>query len=640
MGNVTAENVVTRERPHGLGMRSFVVLFPRGPLAGLFFIFNQVIRWLYVCERDGRIPIVYVNNVSPYWSDAGYNGCRNVWEYYFKPVSPYSVADVIESDAAHLERSRPPEFSNAETTDYYLRNTPTEARGRIRTGPSVLVSPLSPKMPRFLKSDERRMRAAFGSLIERHIVIREEVQKKIDAFYDEKCRGHRLLGVHVRGASDKKVIVGQRKKGVLPLGYYEREIDRYIRKHPSAKIFVATDTRKMLEALKKRYGQRILHCDSLRLEESDIGRFTGLHHAAVYSGPKRGEEALTECVLLSRSDYLIHGISNMSKAALFFNPRIGHCNVYDRYAVAARTRWFLSRQEKAKTFTPFCRDVCDEVRARVRERVKGIRKTVQKDTAATFRRATSRFRLMPDFLIIGGMKCGTNSLYYNLIKHPCVGPSARKEIHYFTKNYGRGNAWYRSFFPLKAHRAVRRLKKTRYVTGEATPGYLFYGDVPERVNRELPRAKIIVLLRNPVERAFSDYREKIQRGREIRSFEEATGVHKRHPKGAAKEWPYVRRGIYVDQLRRWNAHFSRKEMLIIQSEAFFKDPERTYDRVLGFLGLPPWRPKKFDILHASGDDLSMRLDTRRALADYFRPHNERLYRWLGYRFEWDECDAA
>src|SRR5436189_26280 len=120
-------------------------------------------------------------------------------------------------------------------------------------------------------------------------------------------------------------------------------------------------------------------------------------------------------------------------------------------------------------------------------------------------------RPLPDFLILGAQKAGTTALYAYLRWHPQVTGPSFKEVSFFDRHYARGERWYR------AHLPVRR----RAVVGEASPSYLFHPLAPERVARMLPEARLIALLRNPVDRAFSHYQHEVALGREQLSFEDA-----------------------------------------------------------------------------------------------------------------------
>jgi hypothetical protein len=261
--------------------------------------------------------------------------------------------------------------------------------------------------------------------------------------------------------------------------------------------------------------------------------------------------------------------------------------------------------------------------------------------------ASSSIRVLPDFIIIGAQKCGTTSLYEYLAAHPAVAPAARKEVHYFDRGFRRGKGWYRAHFPTAPYRVAREvLTGQRLVVGEASPMYLFHPHVPKRVRALLPEAKLIALLRDPVERAYSQYHHRVRRGKEPLAFSEVlareaqrlTGEVERvsdatHTNLMHRHVSYLARGIYADQLTKWLRLFSREQLLILPSEEFFADTSRVFSQVLEFLGLSPWAPPRFDAFNP-GRYADMDPPTRRWLVDYFAPHNERLYQLVGRDFGW------
>lgn len=213
---------------------------------------------------------------------------------------------------------------------------------------------------------------------------------------------------------------------------------------------------------------------------------------------------------------------------------------------------------------------------------------------AAVRQATWRLRPMPDFLIIGAQKAGTKSLQDVLRAHPQVSIGV-KEPQYFAFNYGLGEPWYRLHFPVP-----RPWRSSRQRIGECSTYYLNHPMAPERVAARLPDVRILVLLRNPIERAFSGYRHEVRAGREHRSFEQAIeeeaellqGEEERIRRGEERRWAaheiksYVERSRYGPQLRRWLSLFAHEQMLILKSEDLFgAGAESGISRVLQFLRL-------------------------------------------------------
>jgi hypothetical protein len=230
---------------------------------------------------------------------------------------------------------------------------------------------------------------------------------------------------------------------------------------------------------------------------------------------------------------------------------------------------------------------------------------------------------LPDFVIIGAQKGGTSFLYYLLTQHPLVEPAVRKEVRYFEGLFELGVEWYRWCFAQPKRKDGRRT-----ITGEATPSYLFHAPVAKRMAETVPKARLIALLRNPVDRAYSHYQMQVKRGTEPKTFEEAIKQQRAS---------YLSRGIYVEQLLRWSAFFSKEQMLVLKSEDFFEEPVETLKSVLNFLDLPQWEPDVSQLResrHEGNYEQSMDSSTRRRLETYFRPYNQRLYEYLGVDFGW------
>ena len=257
---------------------------------------------------------------------------------------------------------------------------------------------------------------------------------------------------------------------------------------------------------------------------------------------------------------------------------------------------------------------------------------------------------MPDFLIIGAQKCGTTSLYQYLIQHPNILPAATKEVHFFDLQYARGIDWYLQQFP---DRAESNCKKPRYQTGEASPYYFFHPLVPERVHRHFPQVKLIVLLRNPVDRAISHYYHEVRLGFEKLPLEAACDREAERLAGEEKKWQadpnycslphqhftYKARGNYLEQLQRWYRFFSPDRLLVLHGEAFFADPGPTLARVWDFLGVRG-RASDASCRYNVGDYPPVSDRIRNKLADAFRPLNQKLFAALDRDFGWLETATS
>jgi hypothetical protein len=276
-----------------------------------------------------------------------------------------------------------------------------------------------------------------------------------------------------------------------------------------------------------------------------------------------------------------------------------------------------------------------------------------KSSMHVYGRLTAGSRVLPDFLIVGTKRGGTTSLWNYLLQHPLVAPMvpAREKIkspHYFYWHFDKGPAWYRSHFV-----TARRLRRAgarsggQAVAGEASPYYLFHPETPQRASRLVPGAKIVILLRDPVKRAYSHYWERVGQGVEPLSFEDALAAEPDRLSGEtermaadpfyysrAHDWySYRSRGVYLPQVRRWLEAFPAEQVLILRSEDLFHDAQRLVDEVTAFLGLPPVPVPVVDRWNYLPAE-PMAAATRRELVDYYAQHNVALEAALGRTFGW------
>jgi hypothetical protein len=286
-----------------------------------------------------------------------------------------------------------------------------------------------------------------------------------------------------------------------------------------------------------------------------------------------------------------------------------------------------------------------------------------------YRRATARYRILPGFLIIGAPRAGTTTLFHHLRQHPDVAqprggdPAVAwiKELHFFDEKYWRGLDWYRSFFPLEAARRLARRRGGDLVAGEATPYYLFHPAVPERVAASLPDVRLVALLRDPIERAYSHYQLMVRTGREKHSFadaialeEERLAARKEMGVGEAqgahgdtggrahhhhRHRAYFGRGLYAGQLERWLAHFPREQLLVLRTEDMLERPGDVYAETLAFLGLRSWQPVGFEPRNV-GSYAPVDPAVRAGLEQRYAEPNARLAELLGRDFGWSSASAA
>lgn len=271
-----------------------------------------------------------------------------------------------------------------------------------------------------------------------------------------------------------------------------------------------------------------------------------------------------------------------------------------------------------------------------------VLKAPGRELRAGYRRLTGPLRGLPSVLIIGAQRSGSTSLFNYLVQHPDVLPPLGKEIHYFDFHYARGPRWYRGRFPF-----ARRLRPP-VITMDASPYYLAHPLAAERAFRLLPQVKLIALLRNPIERAFSHYQHEVRDGREALSFAEALDREAERLAGEEERlrcdpgyysynhhrFSYTRRGFYLEQLLRWTKWYPREHLLVLQSEWLFREPAEASAAVYRFLGLRPHRLEKYKPFYQGVYDRRIPPDIRARLAGCFEPHNRELFRWLGRELDW------
>ncbi|EAW37328.1 sulfotransferase domain-containing protein [Lyngbya sp. PCC 8106] len=253
----------------------------------------------------------------------------------------------------------------------------------------------------------------------------------------------------------------------------------------------------------------------------------------------------------------------------------------------------------------------------------------------------------PDFLIVGAQKAGTTSLYNYLIQHSnVIENNSFKEIHYFDKfqNYQRGFGWYLGYFPSKK-------QKENKLTLDATPEYLYFQHIPQLIKKDLGNIKMIAILRNPVDRAYSAWKmyhsfsenphDHLRNIADKRTFPEAI---EEEQKGIKFEYPYdyINRGKYAEQLENYYKHFAKESLLILNFNQLKDDLDNLLNSVCDFLSLERFSSEKLQELKETKYNYGKYnfaksesdLQVIQQLKDDFIPYNEELYNLLGYRYTW------
>jgi len=270
----------------------------------------------------------------------------------------------------------------------------------------------------------------------------------------------------------------------------------------------------------------------------------------------------------------------------------------------------------------------------------------------SYGRLTAPGRLLPSFLICGGQRCGTTSLYRALAQHPAVLKAVlHKGVHYFDVAYRRGPDWYRGHFPLRrtAQRASRRLGGVPVQTFESSPYYMYHPLAAGRIAADLPGVKLLVLVRDPVERAYSHHAHEVARGYESEvDFARALALEPARLRGeterlagdpdarsfAHQHHAYRARGEYIRYLNRLAGAVGRDRILVVDSAEFFARPEPVYDAVLDFLALPCLGYPTFERHNARPRANPMDPGLRRDLATHYAPFDDALAAWLDRKPAW------
>lgn len=245
-------------------------------------------------------------------------------------------------------------------------------------------------------------------------------------------------------------------------------------------------------------------------------------------------------------------------------------------------------------------------------------------------------KLAPDFIIAGASKSGTSSIYYYLSRHPQILLSHKKELDFYWTNYKRGIEWYLAHFPTITDRAD-------FLTGEATPNYLRFPQVAQRIKDTFPQTKIIILLRNPVDRAISWHYHKQNTG--LTKVDLATAISTEIERLASvTEAEITNTGfynpdnimssLYIYKIKPWIELLGREQFLILKSEEFYLNPLNKMKGVFKFLDLPNCALENYPKVNA-GSYNQVDPKVRKTLSAYFAPYNQQLSEYLNMRFDWE-----
>ena len=263
-----------------------------------------------------------------------------------------------------------------------------------------------------------------------------------------------------------------------------------------------------------------------------------------------------------------------------------------------------------------------------------------------FKIITTPLRVFPNVQIIGAERSGTSTLYKYLAQHPSIIPGTRwgkgvKEIRYFTNNYYKGKVWYKCFFPIRPS-----FSHTQKLGIDATTEYFFDPKVPGRIYRDIPDPKLILILRDPVLRAYAHYKMNRRRKIEDRSFQEAILNEEQRigkdfqrmvedreaPSEKLINFSYKHRGLYFNQLSNWLDFFRVEDIFITEHRQLVDQPLQILNDLTSFLALDPfeYQPLKGKISNYDPmDEPSLKY-----LKAYFKEENKKLFGLIGKEYDW------
>ena len=263
---------------------------------------------------------------------------------------------------------------------------------------------------------------------------------------------------------------------------------------------------------------------------------------------------------------------------------------------------------------------------------------------------TYPFRILPSLFIIGVQKGGTTSLVNYLNSHPQIITAQRKDVFYFNNaiHYAKGINWYKAHFALSVYKWLYDKKKgTNAITFDGTPNYFDEPMAAQRLHETFPQAKLVLLLRNPIERAWSNYQMAKRFGFEELSFKEALDLEQERLDAEVRQeknekyhnyiyqrLTYKRRGVYINYLKNWTEKFPSKQLLIIKSEDLFENAKETYARITDFIGIDRDPDLKFEIFNKGNHVNEIDPNIREELRLYYEPFNKELYDFIGVDYGW------
>jgi len=234
-----------------------------------------------------------------------------------------------------------------------------------------------------------------------------------------------------------------------------------------------------------------------------------------------------------------------------------------------------------------------------------------------------------DFILAGAQKSGTTALHYFLSRHPDIAMGDQQEIHFFDDD-----ALFVSEPDYEQLHKHYPLLAPSTLAGDCTPSYIYHEPAAERIWKYNPEIKLLIILRNPVDRAFAHWNMQRYRGREPLDFFDAVREEKTRVAGApaaeARRFAYVNRGFYGQQLARLFNFFPREQVKVVKFEEFKEKQRETLNSIFSFLGLEPLRSLRSKDRNVVPYERAMNWEERVFLYNLFAQDIANVERMLGW----------
>ena len=259
-----------------------------------------------------------------------------------------------------------------------------------------------------------------------------------------------------------------------------------------------------------------------------------------------------------------------------------------------------------------------------------------------FSGVTASLRKLPDFLVIGGKRCGTTTLFEFLKQHPSISNPPFDHMGFFDDNYRLGIDYYKSFFP------VKNKKNDLMINYDVTTSYLANPHVPERMFKHMPNVKLITLLRNPIARAWSEYNSNLRANKnydtfetyienelnDLKNYDFSDKVKNNDYDLTNPNENYLKKGLYAYYLKKWFNVFPKKNFLILSTETFAKNEDYVFTKIFEFLNLPKYEIKNLKQMSKTTYHNTLNPKTKMKLDKFFESPNKELFKLIEQEFTW------